>query len=1095
MRETRLNAASAAMRERLAGRAPANALVSVSFGERLAPDLVRAAWTDTARRNPVLRAAFPDSETLRVFDAPLWKTVDWTAQAAEAIPALWRELQERERTAPAAAESEPALRVVEIALPSDAFHYLMVFPGFVLDEESVALVLGDWLNALAGDTLETERPLREDGPADMGLWKDVLAGATAPLELHDRLSSGHGDAAVLILDRDETEKFQATCREQELEPSVVIGSLAMLVLRRLGASGNVALHLMRDSSGASGPGFGESWVPLAHTFKGTLKEYLAESTARWNEISRAAAVRPAAALTAAGCPFGLAAIGVSFARRGPELNDVIHTRFPRWINLDARWTPPSVGGLSIEVREGIRLALSCGGDSISKRGATTVVERTAGFLRALEELLDSPCSKIPLLSVEEAKEARAASRGEALDTVAESVIASFRHAREVHPEAVAVRDGDYSLTFAELDSLSDRLALHFAHLGLAGGWQIGLFLSPSSWIPIALLGAFKAGNCVIPMDPATPPEWVEKVLSDHDVAAVLCDVASSPLLDANVRKRIVIDQDWDSLEVGEEGLPEIKGETPAAVLVGSPSGPPPILKALTHAALANAMATAARLLKFGPGDSMLVHSAAGSGGFFDEWLIPILNGGSAVVVDATVVDPTMADVSHVRITAAEFANQAGRGTPLTSSSVRSLAVECGLLNARILERWSEWEGQVLPFWSPAALCGLGLAGGGLLSDLFLPAGRPVPGTSVFLRDEDGHDLLPFFAGSLSLRFPGQLAAGETGRRTLETGLRGWRDFQGAVFVESAAGRQPGVPTAAERARLAAALQAGALDAWGESRLATLRGAAGPSNFDEWPLDNLGWPDGEALFPAPLSAKRGVARVVPSPTPRAEAASSPLVVLNAAGPGTRLVLITAADGSAERYRELAQAIGGTRRVVALPSPGLANPELAPASVESAAAAYVSTVLEDDPAGRFVLAGFGFGGLVALEMARQLQRANRPAPPLVLIGTMPPAVEAAGGLASLFRSALQRVGTQRPFEPGFPEPGSLAARHEAAARRYKHAPCGLAAEVIVPSDFPDDVLTTWQDVLPDAGIQPMKCIWQDMLSAPAVKRLAAILSEVQ
>lgn len=1095
MRDLRINAACAAMRDRLPGKDSKSALVSISFGERLPPDLVRSAWSAVARRHPVLRASFPDRETLRLLDAPEWKTVDWTAQAPEAIPALWQELQDAERVAPGGTGA--ALRIVEITLPGGAAHYLMVFPAYVLDEESVAVVLGDWLTALGGESLGEELPLREDGPAEMSLWREVLDGASGPLELHDRFPQSHGELAALLLEREDSATFLAACRERSLDPAAVTECLAMLVLRRLGASGNVAFTLARGPSEWSSAGFAESWVPVTHRFQGPLKDILSAATARRERICSSSAVRPSAALASAGCTFGAESVGVSFAWRGAVLNDVIHTRFPRWINFDARWMPVPVGGLCLEVRQGVRLALSCGGASLSNRCAGVVVSHLADLLRGFATMPDAACEKIPLLPVHEAKEVREFSRGEALENKAATVVSAFRETVRLSPDAVAVRDGDYALTFAELDTLSDRLALHFSHLGLAGGWQVGLFLSPSSWIPISMLGAFKAGNCVIPIDPSTPPAQVEKILSDHDVAAVLCDVASSPLLDANVRKRLVIDQDWDSLEVAEGGLLEIAEETPAAALVGGAAGPAPVLKALTHTALANAARTAARLLSFGPGDSLLVHSAAGNGAFFDEWLIPVLNGGTAVVVDTSVLDPAMAEVSHVRLTAPEFANQAARGGALTSTAVKVLAVECGLVNARVLERWASWEGRVVPFWSPAGLCGLGLAGGGALEGVFLPAGTPVGGNSAFIRDADGHDLPPFFAGELMLRFPGQLTSGEKGGRTLRTGLRAWRDFQGAVSLESFETVLPGLPTSSQRVQIAAAVQGGALDAWFDGRLATVHGTPGSKNFDEWPLDSLGWVDPTLLFPAPAPAavaKGSTPRVVEAAPRRSEVVATPLVVLQASGPGTRLVLIHPADGTAECYRELAQAVGTARRVVCLQSPGLANPDQAAASVESAAAAFVSTVLEDDPAGRFVLAGFGFGGLVAMEMARQLQCANRPAPPLVLIGTMPPALEAQGGIASFFRSAIQRVSVQRPIEPGVPS-GPLAVLHEGAARRYKHAPVGLSAEIVVPSDFPDDVLKTWQDVLPDAGIQPMKCVWQDMLSAPAVKRLAAILAEVQ
>ena len=157
----------------------------------------------------------------------------------------------------------------------------------------------------------------------------------------------------------------------------------------------------------------------------------------------------------------------------------------------------------------------------------------AHFLAALMDSLDSvngkPVGQIPLLLPQETRTLKEWSRGPDGLERPSNALAAFRHSVAEYPKNVAVRDGDYELTYSELDSLSDRLAAHLAHASLAGGWHVALFLSPSSWIAIALIGSWKAGNSCLALDPAAPPEWIESMLTSHDAGVVICDAASAPL--------------------------------------------------------------------------------------------------------------------------------------------------------------------------------------------------------------------------------------------------------------------------------------------------------------------------------------------------------------------------------------------------------------------------------------------------------------------------------------------------------------------------------------------------------------------------------------
>ena len=210
-----------------------------------------------------------------------------------------------------------------------------------------------------------------------------------------------------------------------------------------------------------------------------------------------------------------------------------------------------------------------------------------------------------------------------------------------------------------------------------------------------------------------------------------------------------------------------------------------------------------------------------------------------------------------------------------------------------------------------------------------------------------------------------------------------------------------------------------------------------------------------------------------------------------GDDTTLILIPGASGTPDLYRDLAMAIGPTRRVIGILARGFHNSEACHPSIESAAAAYLEALLEEDPTASFMLAGFGFGGTVALEMTRQLVAAGRSAPELLLIGSIAPAAEISGGWITSVKSAFKRFSAPERMEPVViaSEP---SASHEAAWKKYRFAFGNFPARIVIPSDFPPDGATNWLAALPEARIIPVKCRWDEMLAFPAVKRLASILN---
>ncbi len=121
---------------------------------------------------------------------------------------------------------------------------------------------------------------------------------------------------------------------------------------------------------------------------------------------------------------------------------------------------------------------------------------------------------------------------------------------------------------------------------------------------------------------------------------------------------------------------------------------------------------------------------------------------------------------------------------------------------------------------------------------------------------------------------------------------------------------------------------------------------------------------------------------------------PMQLSPPASPGRRppLVCVHPAGGNVLAFLPLARALGPEQPFYALQSRGLEDDAEPFARVEDMAAHYIEEVRSVDPEGPYHLAGWSFGGLVAFEMARQLQAAGREVALLALLDTAAPAAEA-------------------------------------------------------------------------------------------------------
>jgi len=173
------------------------------------------------------------------------------------------------------------------------------------------------------------------------------------------------------------------------------------------------------------------------------------------------------------------------------------------------------------------------------------VDRMLGHLcTLLEAAVEDPgrrLSDLPLLTAAEQEELVAWSRPLTPEPpkllVHEGVAAQAART----PGAVAVIDGDQSLTYGELMDRARSLARRLNDLGVGPDVPVGLFLERSLDMMVAVLGVLEAGGAYLPLDPTWPEERLRIMLEDAHAPVLVTHAPLAGKVPGGVRNVIRVD--------------------------------------------------------------------------------------------------------------------------------------------------------------------------------------------------------------------------------------------------------------------------------------------------------------------------------------------------------------------------------------------------------------------------------------------------------------------------------------------------------------------------------------------------------------------------
>ncbi len=296
----------------------------------------------------------------------------------------------------------------------------------------------------------------------------------------------------------------------------------------------------------------------------------------------------------------------------------------------------------VDGAEGVRLILT------SRVGyLESLLRRLAGhffyLLCQLLESVDQSLSQLDILS--QTEKAALLDRHDRVGLQYDrdaTIISLFQAAAATYGSHVALHFEGTEMSYAELDARSNQLAHALqAHEAVASGAKIGVHMTRSGDLVIAILGVLKAGCAYVPLDPSLPVARLAYMVGDACPTCIIADIVDA------AKEKSVSDIPvlrWDTLDYEvfpSAPMPESPQPDDLAYIIytsGSTGQPKGVM--VGHRQVARLLFCESFDFDFGPSDTWtLFHGTHFDFSVWELWGA-LLRGGKLVVLPhETAIDP------------------------------------------------------------------------------------------------------------------------------------------------------------------------------------------------------------------------------------------------------------------------------------------------------------------------------------------------------------------------------------------------------------------------------------------------------------------------
>jgi amino acid adenylation domain-containing protein len=205
--------------------------------------------------------------------------------------------------------------------------------------------------------------------------------------------------------------------------------------------------------------------------------------------------------------------------------------------------------------------------------------------------------------------------------------------RQSHNQT-ALRFGDMSISYAELDTRASHLARRLSSLGVQPRQFVGVCLDRSIELIVAMLGVLKAGAAYVPIAPGDPAQRVADICADAGLSLVLCDSHHQACLGVpGVATEVVATARQDACPDGAGPVRTIRSspDDPSYMIFTSGSTGRPKGAVLSHRAVSNRLLWMQDQFRLAPGERILQKTPVTFDVSVWEVFWPLIAGGCLVI--------------------------------------------------------------------------------------------------------------------------------------------------------------------------------------------------------------------------------------------------------------------------------------------------------------------------------------------------------------------------------------------------------------------------------------------------------------------------------